>query len=99
MPEELLHAKGPLVVGLTKDPASLVQVRQNRLRMLTDDRQETDYVNLEAVRQEIAQARRFCVEHGWPLIAAKRRPIEETAATTINYYAKHVVNGGGGHRA
>src|SRR3546814_18336925 len=58
MPEELLHAKGPLVVGLTKDPASLVQVRQNRLRMLTDDRQETDYVNLEAVRQEIAQARR-----------------------------------------
>src|SRR3546814_4016180 len=78
MPEELLHAKGPLVVGLTKDPASLVQVRQNRLRMLTDDRQETDYVNLEAVRQEIAQARRFCVEHGWQLIDVQRRSIEET---------------------
>src|SRR3546814_10904245 len=42
MPEELLHAKGPLVVGLTKDPASLVQVRQNRLRMLTDDRQRSE---------------------------------------------------------
>src|SRR3546814_6289465 len=55
MPEELLRARGPLIVGLTKDPASLVQVRQNRLRMLTDDKQETDYVNLEAVRQEIAQ--------------------------------------------
>ena len=35
MPEELLHVDGPLVVGLTKDPSSLVQVRQNRLRMLT----------------------------------------------------------------
>src|SRR3546814_4043437 len=73
MPEELLHAKGPLVVGLTKDPASLVQVRQNRLRILTDDRQATDYVNLEAVRQEIAQARRFCVDHGWPLIEVTLR--------------------------
>jgi len=90
MPEELLHAKGPLIVGLTKDAASLVQVRQNRLRMLTDDRQETDYVNLEAVRQEIAQARRFCVEHDWPLIDVTRRSIEETAATIMNYYAKHV---------
>jgi regulator of PEP synthase PpsR (kinase-PPPase family) len=89
MPEELLRATGPLIVGLTKDPASLVQVRQNRLRMLTDDRQETDYVNLEAVRQEIAQARRFCVEHGWPLIDVTRRSIEETAATIMNYYAKH----------
>jgi regulator of PEP synthase PpsR (kinase-PPPase family) len=58
--------------------------------MLTDDRQETDYVNLEAVRQEIAQARRFCVEHGWPLIDVTRRSIEETAATIMNYYAKHV---------
>src|SRR3546814_6329040 len=37
MPEELLRARGPLIVGLTKDPASLVQVRQNRLRMLTDE--------------------------------------------------------------
>jgi hypothetical protein len=90
MPDELLRARGPLIVGLTKDPASLVQVRQNRLRMLTDDRQETDYVNLEAVRQEIAQARRFCVEHGWPLIDVTRRSIEETAATIMNYYAKHI---------
>ena len=90
MPDELLQADGPLIVGLTKDPARLVQVRQNRLRMLTDDRQETDYVNLEAVRQEIAQARRFCVEHGWPLIDVTRRSIEETAATIMNYYARHI---------
>ncbi len=90
MPEELLKADGPLIVGLTKDPARLVQVRQNRLRMLTDDKQETDYVNLEAVKQEIAQARRFCNEHGWPLIDVTRRSIEETAATIMNHYARHI---------
>lgn len=90
IPDELLQADGPLIIGLTKDPARLVQVRQNRLRMLTDDKQETDYVNLEAVRQEIAQARRFCVEHDWPLIDVTRRSIEETAATIMHYYARHI---------
>ncbi len=90
MPEELLKADGPLIVGLTKDPARLVQVRQNSLRMLTEDKQETYYVNLEALKQEIAQARRFCNEHGWPLIDVTRRSIEETAATIMNHYARHI---------
>src|SRR3546814_16839434 len=75
MPEELLRARGPLIVGLTKDPASLVQVRQNRLRMLTDDKQGTDYVNLEAVRQEIAKARSFCDEPGRPRVDVTGRAI------------------------
>src|SRR3546814_188851 len=88
MPEELLHAKVPLVVGLTKDPASLVQVRQNRLRMLTDDRQETDYVNLEAVRLENPHARRLCVETHCPLINVTRQSLEDTRAHKPNYPPK-----------
>src|SRR3546814_9067471 len=45
MPEELLRARGTLIVGLTKEPASLVQVRQNRLRMLTDEERKSKRLN------------------------------------------------------
>ena len=45
--------------------------------------EETDYVDLDAVRDEVAQARRLCTEHGWPVIDVTRRSIEETAASII----------------
>jgi hypothetical protein len=35
LPTELLTARRPMVVGLTKDPAQLVQVRRNRLHLLS----------------------------------------------------------------
>jgi regulator of PEP synthase PpsR (kinase-PPPase family) len=82
LPPELLTARRPLIVGLTKDPVHLVQVRRNRLLLLSQD-QETDYVDPETVRQEVAQARRLFAEHDWPVIDVSRRSIEETAATII----------------
>jgi regulator of PEP synthase PpsR (kinase-PPPase family) len=82
LPPELLTARRPLIVGLTKDPVHLVQVRRNRLLLLSQD-QETDYVDPETVRQEVAAARRLFAEHDWPVIDVSRRSIEETAATII----------------
>ena len=82
LPAELLTARRPLIVGLTKDPVHLVQVRRNRLLLLSQD-QETDYVDPEIVRQEVAAARRLFAEHDWPVIDVSRRSIEETAATII----------------
>ena len=45
LPGELLAARRTLIVGLTKDPAQLVQIRRNRLNMLahaeaTDERKQ-----------------------------------------------------------
>lgn len=86
LPAELLSFTNkpnePLVVGLTKDPARLVQVRRNRLRMISEDR-ETDYVDLETVRAEVNAARRTFTEQGWPIIDVSRRSIEETAASIM----------------
>jgi regulator of PEP synthase PpsR (kinase-PPPase family) len=82
VPEELLAARRPFVVGLTKDPGQLIQIRRNRLRLLAQDEQ-TDYVDPDAVREEVAQARRLCAEHRWPVLDVTRRSIEETAATII----------------
>lgn len=88
LPSELLTFTNkpdePLVVGLTKDPARLVQVRRNRLRMISEDR-ETDYVDLETVRAEVNAARRTFVEQSWPIIDVSRRSIEETAASIMQH--------------
>ncbi|MBP5858162.1 kinase/pyrophosphorylase [Marivibrio halodurans] len=79
----------PLVVGLTKDPAQLVQIRKNRMRMLAET-EETDYVDLETVRQEVTACRRICSERRWPVIDVSRRSIEETAATIMKHYERHI---------
>jgi regulator of PEP synthase PpsR (kinase-PPPase family) len=89
LPDELLDLTRPLVVGLTKDPVRLVQLRRNRLRMISQGGEETDYTDLESVREEVAMARRLCSKHGWRVIDVTRRSIEETAATILTYYARH----------
>jgi regulator of PEP synthase PpsR (kinase-PPPase family) len=88
VPPELLAAKRPLVIGLTKDPNQLIQVRRHRLRLLSQD-EETDYVDPELVRKEVLQARRLCGAQGWPIIDVSRRSIEETAATILQMLNQH----------
>ena len=56
-----------------------MQIRRNRLRSLSEDR-ESDYVDTDAVRQEIVEARRLFERQGWPVIDVTRRSVEETAA-------------------
>ena len=89
-PAELLEAKHPFVIGLTKDPARLVQVRKNRLRMMTDSNDETDYTDIDQVREEVAHARKLCTKHGWHVIDVTKRSIEETAAAILNRYHRHL---------
>jgi [pyruvate, water dikinase]-phosphate phosphotransferase / [pyruvate, water dikinase] kinase len=88
VPAELQAAKHPLVVGLTKEPGHLVQIRRNRLQLLSQQ-METNYVDLEAVRNELQTARRLCMKHGWPMIDVSRRSIEETAATIMQMLSRH----------
>ncbi|MCY3754679.1 MAG: kinase/pyrophosphorylase [Alphaproteobacteria bacterium] len=82
LPDQVMQLTRPLVVGLTVDPGRLVQVRRNRLRTLHEQR-ETDYVDLDRVRTEVAASRRLFSEKGWPSIDVTRRSIEETAAGII----------------
>jgi len=65
-----------------------VQIRKNRLQMIAKD-EDSDYVDLAAVREEVVQARRLCVEHGWTVLDVTRRSIEETAATIIQLLQEH----------
>jgi regulator of PEP synthase PpsR (kinase-PPPase family) len=84
-PEELSVLDGPVVIGLTTNPDRLVQLRVNRLSSLSQD-DDTDYVDLESIREEVKQARKIFARHGWPVIDVTRRSIEETAAAIRNIY-------------
>ncbi len=89
LPGELLRFNNrpgePFVVGLTKDPQRLVQVRRNRLQMLSED-SNTDYVDLESVRAEVMAARRLFARQKWPILDITRRSIEESAAAILQLY-------------
>jgi regulator of PEP synthase PpsR (kinase-PPPase family) len=87
LPPELFEVKRPLVVALTNDPERLIQVRRNRLNMLHQE-EKTDYTDMEAVRSEVAQARRLFAERHWPVIDVTRRSIEETAAAILKLLAR-----------
>jgi len=87
LPDEVLEARGPFIVGLTNDPVRLTQVRRNRILMLNQS-DETDYIDLEKVRREVTDARRLFRKHSWPVIDVTRRSIEETAASVLQQLAR-----------
>jgi regulator of PEP synthase PpsR (kinase-PPPase family) len=84
-PSALFTLRHPLVVGLTTNPERLIAVRRNRLLSL-NQAPETDYVNDEKVKAELAFARRMFADNGWPVIDVTRRSIEESAAAIINLF-------------
>jgi len=83
IPDKLTKLRKALVVGLTISPDRLLQIRRNRLLSLKESR-ESAYVDSDAVRNEIIEARRLYERHGWPLIDVSRRSVEETAAAILN---------------
>ncbi len=84
-PPNLFTLKHPLVVGLVTSADRLVQVRRNRLLSL-NQAPDTDYVDEEKVKAEVAAARRMFSDNDWPVLDVTRRSIEETAAAIINLF-------------
>lgn len=97
LPAELELVSRPLIVGLTKDPDRLIQIRRNRLRLLNQG-EGSDYVDPDLVKQEVVEARRLYSRKGWPVIDVTRRSIEETAAEIVMLLTRRQVPGSGGKR-
>jgi regulator of PEP synthase PpsR (kinase-PPPase family) len=103
-PPGLEHPHCP-VVGLTLDAPALIEIRRHRLRLIAVGttggpiRQDGDYIDPEAVKQELLWARRLCTSRGWPVVDVTRRSIEETAATVLQlmdaWHEKRRKQGGG----
>ena len=88
LPEILYRLKKPLIVGLTASPERIIQIRRNRLLNLKEDR-STEYVDEEAVKEEVIHAKRLFARYNWPSIDVTRRSIEETAAKVLNLLQDH----------
>jgi len=84
-PPILFQLKHPMVIGLVTSAERLIQVRRNRLLSLNQS-PDTDYVDEEKVRAEVAHARRMFADNGWPVLDVTRRSIEESAAAIINLF-------------
>jgi [pyruvate, water dikinase]-phosphate phosphotransferase / [pyruvate, water dikinase] kinase len=82
LPEGLLKLTQPLIVGLYVNPHRLALIRSARLKSLNVE-VETDYIEEEALRREILEARRFFVRKEWPSIDVSTKSIEQTAALII----------------
>jgi hypothetical protein len=87
LPEQLMQLHDVLIVGLTASPDRLVQIRRNRLKYLNQD-EDTDYVDMQSVKEEVVNARRLFDSKGWPRIDVTRRSIEETAAAIIGLHTQ-----------
>jgi [pyruvate, water dikinase]-phosphate phosphotransferase / [pyruvate, water dikinase] kinase len=83
VPTQLESVRNPLVVGLFASPERIVQIRQNRLLGLNVQREDDQYIDRQAVAEEVAFSRRLCTKHNWPLIDVTRRSIEEAASAII----------------
>ena len=85
LPEELFVFKKPIIIGLIKDPRSLMQVRQTRLKMM-GEKTQTSYDDINHIKFEISQARLIFTKYAWPSVDVSRRSVEETSASIIKIY-------------
>lgn len=83
VPDSLLTAKRPLIVGLIATAERISHVRQNRLLGTTTTFDAQNYIDRAAISDELSYARQICTRHNWPMIDVSRRSIEETAAAIV----------------
>ena len=83
IPEQLLTAKNPLIVGLVATAERISQVRQNRVLGTQPGFSSESYTNRSGIAEELTYALNLCESHDWPIIDVSRRSIEETAAAVL----------------
>jgi len=83
IPESVIYAKRPQIVGLIATAERISHVRQNRILGSSIGYDSQSYIDRTVIAQELAYARQICSRHGWPIIDVSRRSIEETAAAIV----------------
>jgi regulator of PEP synthase PpsR (kinase-PPPase family) len=83
VPESLVTAIKPLIVGLIASAERISHVRQNRVLGTTAAFDPQIYVDRANITEELTYARHICTRYGWPMIDVSRRSIEETAAAIV----------------
>jgi len=86
VPEKIFNNNfKPCVVGLVTEAERLYDIRKNRLSSLKET-ENTEYINLDKIRNEIENSKKIFKENHWPIIDVSRKSVEETAASVIKIY-------------
>jgi regulator of PEP synthase PpsR (kinase-PPPase family) len=86
IPHQLAALTKPRVVSLHATPERLIQVRQNRLLSMGAGSGNDDYIDRQAVADEVAFARKLSAKFNWAQLDVTRRSIEETAAAILKLF-------------
>lgn len=81
------------VIGLTVDPVRLAQLRQARVRRISQ--WVGDYADLRHVRAEVVYALDLFHRHGWRVVDMTSKPLEEAAAEVVALVTGHPAEQGG----
>jgi [pyruvate, water dikinase]-phosphate phosphotransferase / [pyruvate, water dikinase] kinase len=73
------------VVGLTTEAERLVDIRKNRM-MTLKERENTNYTDIEKIRDEVNSAKKTFSKYKWPTIDVTRKSVEEVAASIIKIH-------------
>ncbi len=84
-PRELPDLDSQKVFGLLIDATELLTIRQARLRVINAS-PTSAYTDIEAVTEEVENARRFCRKNGWRIVDVTGKAVEENAARLMEYY-------------
>ena len=90
-PEELFKIPANKIVGLTINPATLREIRRQRLRTMGLSA-ETDYVNMERISVEYDYAWSIMRKLGCTVIDVTNKSVEETATFVLDIYRKGVMS-------
>ena len=89
VPPQLEALAQPLVVGPDREPgAHRADPPEPAARPAAPQHDDDQYVDRQAVAEEIAFSRKLCGKHNWPIIDVTRRSIEETAAAVMALLAE-----------
>ncbi len=90
-PDRISEFKKPLFIGLTESPKRLENLRRSRLQAEDDHKHytENEYLDLEAIEEEIRKARRLFTKNKWPVIDVTRKSVEETTAEIYALLQRH----------
>lgn len=88
IPGYISGLKKPLIVGLTIDPERLKSIREVRIKTL-EVKEETNYTDIEEIKLEVIEARKFFSKLGVPVINVTEKSIEETSVYIINLLNEH----------
>jgi regulator of PEP synthase PpsR (kinase-PPPase family) len=93
IPEELKkNPKLSCIIGLTSEPARLVDIRKNRMNALKET-ENTSYTNIKKIEKEVGEAKKTFMKYKWPTIDVTRKSVEETAASIIKIHEIYKNNG------